>query len=139
MPLDLHFRMLISQPSSNSERCTLKMLCLFVCLLMKEIMSFHKMMIWKSLLYLLMGMMPEKAHYPPMQPCQHITTAPSTPLALFLVHADSRYYDEECNICLNQFQVGDRVTWSKQYGKMVSSNSMIMMCSSGSTKMWFLL
>ncbi len=31
--------------------------------------------------------------------------------------------------------MGDRVTWSKQYGKMVGRNSMIIMCSSGSAKM----
>ncbi|KAL7435858.1 hypothetical protein ACHAXH_004951 [Discostella pseudostelligera] len=30
-------------------------------------------------------------------------------------------YDEECNICLTQFQVGDSAAWSMQYGKMVLS------------------
>ena len=28
-------------------------------------------------------------------------------------------YDEECNICLTQFQVGDSAAWSMQYGKML--------------------
>ena len=77
---------------------------------------------------------------PRTPPCQHLTTAPSTPLALFPV---SRFlYDEEYNICLNQFQEGDRVTWSMQYGKMVApcvatggSNSMMMIFGSVSAKM----
>ena len=28
-------------------------------------------------------------------------------------------YDEECNICLTQFQVGDSAAWSMQYGKIL--------------------
>ena len=42
-------------------------------------------------------------------------------------------YDEECNICLTQFQVGDSAAWSMQYGIMILSSSGSMMCGGAAT------
>lgn len=69
----------------------------------------------------------------PSQPPKrhHLTIIPPTPSS---ENAGSRC-DDECNICLNQFQVGDSVAWSIQYGKMVlpsAGSSGNMMCGGGS-------
>jgi len=48
------------------------------------------------------------------------TTTSADPRSISYSEMFSRY-DEECNICLTQFQVGDSAAWSMQYGKMVLS------------------
>ena len=57
--------------------------------------------------------------HPSFPPSHHLNAFRTIPHSTLISTQDDSRYDEECNICLTPFQVGDNAAWSMQYGKMV--------------------